>query len=170
MFWIVVLQKTFESPLNCKEDKPVNPKGNQLWIFIGKTDAETKALILWPPDVKSWLIGNDPAAGKDWRQEKKGATEDEMVGWHHQFNGNQFEQTPGDGEGQGSLACWNPWGHKESDTTEWLNNNSIVSIVVYTSIPNSQLIPPLPPWCPYICSLIWVFVSVSPIRSSIPFF
>ena len=113
---IVVLEKTPESPLDCKEIKPVNTKGNQPWIFIGRTDAETQALILWPPDVKSWLTGKDPDAGKDWRQEK-GMTEDEMVGWHHWLNGHEFEQTPGDSEGQGSLACCSPWGLQESDRT-----------------------------------------------------
>ena len=101
----------------------VNPKGNQPWIFIGRTDAKAEALILWPPTAKSWLIGKDPNAGKDRRQEKKGMTEDEMIRWHHWFNGHEFEKVPGDGEGQGSLACCSPWGHKESDMTEWLKNN-----------------------------------------------
>jgi len=105
----LVLEKTLESPLDYKEIKPVNPKGNQPWILIGRTDAEAEAPILWPPDVKSWLIGKDPDAGKDWGQEK-GATENEMVQWHHWINGHEFEQTPGDGERQGSLACYSPWG------------------------------------------------------------
>ena len=118
--WTVLLEKTLESPLNYKEIKPVNPKGNQTWIFIGRTDAETEAPILWPPDVKNWLIEKDPDAGKDWRQEEKGTTEDEMVGWHHQLDGHEFEQAPGVGDGQGSLVCCSPWSHKESDTTEWL--------------------------------------------------
>ena len=103
-FWTVVLEQTLESPLDSKEIKPFNPKGNQSWIFIGRTDAEAEALILWPPDAKSWLILKDPDAGKDWGQ-KKGATEDEMTGWHHWLNGHEFEQTLGDTEGQGSLAC-----------------------------------------------------------------
>ena len=120
----VVLEKTLESPLNCKEIKPVNPKGNQSWIFIGRTDAEAEAPKLWPPDVKSWLIRKDPDAGKDWRQEEKGTTEEKMVGWHHWLTGHEFEQTLKDGKGQGSLACCSPWGHKELDTTEWLNNNN----------------------------------------------
>ena len=107
--------------LDCKEIQPVHPKGNQSWIFIGRTDVETETLILWPPDGKNWLIGKDPDAGKDWRQEEKGMTEDEMVGWHHRLNGCEFEQASGVGEGQGSLACCSPWGRKESDTTEWLN-------------------------------------------------
>ena len=109
----------FWSPLDGKEIKPVNPKGNQTWILIGRTDAETP--ILWPPDVNSQLIGKDPDAGKDWRQEEKGVTEDEMVGWHHWLNRHEFEQAPGVGNGQGSLVCCSPWGRKESDTTEWLN-------------------------------------------------
>ena len=99
----------------------VNPKGNQSWIFIGRTDAEAEVPILWPPDGKNWLIGKDPDAGKDWRQEEKGTTEDEMVGWHYQFNGHEFEQALGVGDGQGGLGSCSPWGHKESDTTERLN-------------------------------------------------
>ena len=117
----MVLEKTLESPLDCKEIHPVNPKGNQSWIFIGRTDAETKTPILWAPDVKEWLIGKDPDAGKDWRQEEKETTEDEMVRWHQWLNEREFEQAPGVGDGQGSLACCSPWGRKELDTTEWLN-------------------------------------------------
>ena len=109
-FWTVVLEKTLESPLDCKEIQPVHPKGNQSWIFIARTDAEAETPILWPPDAKNWLIRKDPDAGKDWRREEKGMTEDEMVGWHHPLNGHKFEQTPGDGDGQGSLACRSPWG------------------------------------------------------------
>ena len=109
-FQIVVLEKTLKSPLDCKGIKPVNPKENQLWIFVRRTDAETEAPKFWPPDVKSWLIGKDPDAGKDWRWEEKGTTEDEMVRWHHWLNGHDFEYTPGVGEGQGSLACCSPWG------------------------------------------------------------
>ena len=121
--WTVVLEKALESPLDCKEIKPVHPKGNQSWIFIGRNDAE--APILWPPDVKTWLIRNDPDAGKDWRQEDKGISEDyEMVGWHHWLNEHKVEQAPGDGEGQGSLACCSPWGGKELDRTERLNNHN----------------------------------------------
>ena len=117
-----MLEKTLESSLDCKEIKRVSPKGNQPWIFIGRTDAEAGILMLWPPDVKGWLTGKDPDAGKDWRQEEKGTTEDEMIKWHHRLNGHEFEQALGDGEGRGSLVCYSPWGHKESDTTEWLNN------------------------------------------------
>ena len=120
-FWAAVLEKTLESPLDCKEIKPVNPKGNQSWIFIGRTDAKAEAPILWSPDVKNWLSGKDPDAGKDWRQEEKGTMEDEMVGWHHWLDGYEFEQTLGVDDGQGSLACCSPWGCKELETTEWLN-------------------------------------------------
>ena len=116
-----MLEKTLESPLDCKEIQSVHPKGNQSWIFLGRNDAESETPILWPPDVKSWLIGKDPAAGKDWRQEEKGTTEDEMVGWHHRLSGRGFRWTLGVGDGQGGLACYSPWGHKELDTTEWLN-------------------------------------------------
>ena len=109
------------SPLDCKEIKPVNPKENQSWIFIGRTDAEAEAPILWLPEAKSQLIIEDPDAGKDWRQEEKGKTEDEMVGWHHPLDGHEFDQAQRVGNGQGSLACCSPWDHKESDTTEQLN-------------------------------------------------
>ena len=111
-FWVVVLEKTLESPLDSKEIKPVNPKGDQSWVFIGRTDAEAETPILWPSDAKTWLPGKDPDAGEDWGQEEKGMTEDEMAGWHHQFNGHEFEQIPGDGEGQGSLACCSLWDWK----------------------------------------------------------
>ena len=107
-FWTVVLEKTLESPLGCKEIKPVNPKENQSWIFIGRTDVEAEASILWPPDVKDWLIGKVPDSGKDWRQVEKGMTEDEMVGWHHQLDWHEFERALGDGDGQGSLAYCSP--------------------------------------------------------------
>ena len=120
-FWTVVLEKTLESPLDCKEIQPVYPKGDQSWVFIGRTDAEAEAPILWPPDAKSWLIGKDHDAEKDWKWEEKGKTEDEMVGWHHQLNGHEFGWTPGVGDGQGVLACCSPWGHKEFDMTERLN-------------------------------------------------
>ena len=108
-FWIVVL-KTLESLLDCKEIKPVNPIGNQSRILIGRTDAEAEAPILWPTYAKSWLIRKDPDAGKDWRQEERGMTEDEMVGWHHQLDGHEFEQALGVGDGQGTLACCSSWG------------------------------------------------------------
>ena len=125
-FWTVVLEKTLESPLDCKEIQPVHPKGNQSWTFIGRTDAKAEAPILWPPDVKNWLIGKDPDAGKDWKQEEKGTIKDEMIGWHHWFDGHEFEKALSIGDGQGSLACCSPWGHKESDTNDWtkLNNKT----------------------------------------------
>ena len=115
-FWTVVLEKTFESPLDCKEIQPVNPKGNQPWIFIRRTYAEADTPILWPPDSKSQLTVKDPDAGKEWRWKEKGATEDKMIRWHHWLNGHEFEQTLGDSEGKGSLACCNPRGQEESDT------------------------------------------------------
>ena len=121
--WTVVLEKTLGSPLDFKEIQPVHPKGDQSWVFTGRTDAEAETPILWPPDAKNWLIGKDPDAGRDWGQEEKGTTEDEMAGWHHQSNGYVLGQTLGDGEGQGSLMCWSPWGHEELDTTWQPNNN-----------------------------------------------
>ena len=120
-FWTVVLEKTLESSLDCEEIKRVNPKGNQSWIVIGRIDATAETTILWPPDAKNWLLGKDPDAGQDWGQEEKRMTEDEMVGWHHWLGGHEFEQALGVGDGQGSLMCCSPWGHKESGTTEWLN-------------------------------------------------
>ena len=120
-FWTVVLEKTLASPLDCKNIQPVHSKGDQSWVFIGRNDAETETPVLWPPYAKSWLIGKDSAAGSDWGQEEKGTTEDEMAGWHHWLDGCEFEWTPGDGDGQGGLACCDLWGRKESDTTEWLN-------------------------------------------------
>ena len=125
-----VLEKTFESPLDCKEIQPVHPKGDQSWVFFERSDVEAETPILWPPDEKSWLIWKDPDAGKDWEQEEKGTTEDEMVGWHHQLDGHGFGLTLGVGDGQGHLACCGSWGHKESDTTEWLNWTELWSIFI----------------------------------------
>ena len=122
-FWTVVLEKTLESPLDCKETQPVHPKGNQSWIFIGMTDAEAETLILRPPDAKIWVIWKDPEAGKDWRQEGKGKTEDEMVGWHQRLNGHELEQVLGVGDGHGSLVWCSPWCHKELDMTEWTDSH-----------------------------------------------
>ena len=127
-FWTVLLEKTLESSLDSKKIKPVNPKGNQSLIFTGRTDAEAEAPILQAPDGKNWLFGKDPDAGKDWRQEEKGTTEDEMVGWHYQLDGLEFEQPWGVSDGQGSLACCSPWGHKESDMIEWLNWTEVKKI------------------------------------------
>ena len=120
------LEKTLESPLECKEIQPVHSKGNQSWIFIGRTDVEAETPILWPPDANNWLIWKDPNAGKDWGQEEKGTTEDEMVGWHHQLNGHGFGWTLGVGDGQEGLACWGSWGHKELDTTERLSWTELI--------------------------------------------
>ena len=119
-FSTVVLEKTLESSLDCKEIKPVNPKGSQSWIFIRRTDAEAEYPIIWPPDAKNWLIGKDPDAGKDWRQEKR-VKKDKTVGWHHWLDRHEFEQAPGVGDGQASLACYSSWGHKEADRSEPMN-------------------------------------------------
>ena len=118
-FSTVVLEKTLESPLDCKEIQSVHPKGDQSWVFIGRTDVEAETPILWPPDAKSWLIWKDPDAGKDWEQEEKGTTEDEMVGWHHRLDGHGFGWTPRVGDGQGGLACCDSWSCKESVGRDW---------------------------------------------------
>ena len=133
-FWTVVLDKTLESPLNCQEIQLVHPKEDQSWVYIGRTGVEAKTLILWPPDVKSWLIWKDPDAGKDWRQEDEGTTEDEMAGWHHWLNGHGFGWTPGVGDGQGGLVCCGSRSCKESDMAEWLNwteHSSIPLLGIY---------------------------------------
>ena len=118
-FWTVVLEKALESPLDCKEIQPVHPKGDQSWVFFGRTDVEAETLIFWPPDAKSWFIGKEPDTGKDWGQEEKGTTEDEMIGWHHRLNGH------GSWWWTRRLVCCSPWGHKEPDTTEWLTELSM---------------------------------------------
>ena len=120
-FWTVVLEKTLESPLDCKKVQPVHPKGDQSWVFFGRNDAKSETPVLWPPNVKSWLIGKGPDAGRDSGQEEKGMMEDEMAGCHHWLGGHEFEWTPGVGDGQGGLVCCSSWGHKELETTEWLN-------------------------------------------------
>ena len=119
-FWTVVLEKTLESLLD-NEIQPVNPKGDQSWVFIWRTDAEAETPILWPPYTKRWLIGKDPHAGRDWGQEEKGTTEDEMAGWHHWLDGHEFEWTPGIVDGQGGLVFCDSWGYKQSDMTEHVN-------------------------------------------------
>ena len=124
-FWTVLLDKTLESPLDCKEVQPVLSKGDQSWEFIGRTDGKAETPILWPPHAKSWLIGKDSDAGRDWGQEEKGTTEDEMAGWHHRLDGHECEWTPGVGDGQGGLACCDSWGHKESNMTEQLNQTEL---------------------------------------------
>ena len=120
-FWTVLLEKTLESPLDWKEVQPVHPKGNQSWVFIGRTYVEAETPILWLPDAKSWLIWKDPDTWKDWRQKERGMTKDEMAGWHHQLDGREFEWTLGVGNGQGGLVCCGPWRREELDTTERLN-------------------------------------------------
>ena len=152
MLWTAVLEKTLEGPLDYKETKSVNPKGNQPWILIGRTDAEAETPIIWPPDAKSQLIRKDPNAGKDWRWEEKGTTEDEVVKWHHWLNGQEFEQTPGETEGQGSPVCFSPWSCKEWDTTEPLNNNN-----TWRSSGSH-----LPVWG------VWAWFLVSELRSYMP--
>ena len=124
-FWTVVLDKTLESPLDCKEIQPVHSEGDQPWDFFGKNDAKAETPVLWPPHARSWLIGKDSDAGRDWGQEEKGTTEDEMAGWHHWLNGRESEWTPGIGDGQGGLACCDSWGRKESDATERLNRTEL---------------------------------------------
>ena len=120
-FWTVVLEKTLEGPLDCKEIQPVHSKVDQPWVFFGRNDAKAETQVLWPPHVKSWFIGKDSDAGRDWGQEEKGTTEDEMAGWHHRLDAPEFEWTLGVGDGQGGLACYDSWGRKESDTAERLN-------------------------------------------------
>ena len=130
-FWTVVLELTLVSTFYCKEIKPVHPKGNQSWILIGRTNAEAETPILWPPDAKNWLIWKDPNAGKDWRQEEKGTTENEMVGWHHQLNEHEFDQAPGVGDGQGSLACCSPWGCRVGH--DWATELTEQNIITFQS-------------------------------------
>ena len=130
-FWTVVLEKTLESPLDCKEIQPVHPKGNQSWVFIGRTDVAAETPMFWPPDATNWLIWKDPGAGKVWRCEEKRTTEDEMVWWHHWLNGHEFEQALGGVDGQGSLSCCSPWGCKESDTIEGLNWTEQLQVPFY---------------------------------------
>ena len=152
-FGIVVLEKTLENPLDTKEIKAVHPKGNQSLIFTGGTDVEAEAPIYWSPDAKSQLIGKDSDAGKDWGQEEKGMTEDEMVGWHHWLDGHELEQAPGVGDGQGSLACYNPWGCKELDMTEWLNELNWTW--VWASLVTQTVKNPPAVWETWVQSLGW---------------
>ena len=150
-FQTVMLEETLESPLDSKEIKLINPKGNQPWIFIGRIDAEAEAPILWSPVSKRWLTGKDPDIGKDWGQEERGAAEDEMVGWHHQLNGHKSVQTLGDSEGQGSLVCCNPRGHQESETTEQLNNNNHImpKIIFILDVYGGEKCKNSSIWCTY---------------------
>ena len=130
-FWTVMLEKTLESPLECKEIQPVHSKGDQSWVFFGRTDAKAETPILWPPHMMSWLIGKDCDVERDWGQEEKATTEDEMAGWHPGLNGHEFGWTPGVGDGQGGLACCDSWGLKESDTTERLNWTDWYSCAIF---------------------------------------
>ena len=127
-FWTVVLEKTLESPLDCNEIQPVHPKGDQSWVFIGRTDVEADTPIFWSPDAKSWLIWKDPDARKDWGQEEKGTTEDKRVGWHHRLNEHGLGWTPGVGDGQGGLVCCGSWGRKVLDMTEQLNWTELIPL------------------------------------------
>ena len=129
--WTVVLEKTLESPLDCKEIQPVHSEGDQPWDFFGRNDAKAETPLLWPPHAKSWLTGKDSDAGRDWGQEEKGTTEDEMAGWHHWLDGHESEWTLGVCDGQGGLACCDSWGRKESDTTEWLNWTELIVEFTY---------------------------------------
>ena len=126
-------------PLDCKEIQPVHPKGDQFWVFFGRNDAKAETPILWPAHAKSWLIGKDPDAGRDWGQEEKGTTEDEIAGWHHRLDGHEFEWTPGVGDGQGGLACCNSWGRKESDTTERLNWTELIQFSIFFFYGNKEV-------------------------------
>ena len=164
--WTVVWEMTLESPLDCKEIQPIHPKGDQSWVFIGRTDAEAETPILSLPHVKGWLIGKDPDVGEDWRWEEKGTTENEMVGWHHRLNGHEFGWTLGVGNGQGGLACCSPWGCKESDTTERLNWTELKQI--WTKIRSSKHIRPLLDIVKntYACSFLLLILPL--ILSSLP--
>ena len=136
-FWTLVLEKTLESPLDCREIQSVHPKGDQSWVFIGRTDVEAETPILWPPDAMSWLIWKDPDAGKGWRWEEKWTTEHEMVGWHHRLNGHEFKQTPGDSGGQRNLVGYSPWGCQEIWLSDWIKPGKILAIKLL----NNQRLP-----------------------------
>jgi len=161
------VEKTLESPLDCKEIQPLHPKGDQSWVFFGRTDVEAETPVLWPPHVKSWLIGKDSDAGRDWGQEEKGTTEDEMVGWHHGLDGHEFEWTVGVGDGQGGLVCCDSWGHKDWDTTEWLNWTELFlycnKAVLITEKNSKHLIECLNKWKSL--SRVWLFATPRTIES-----
>ena len=139
-FWTVVLEKSLESPLDCKEIQPVHSEGDQPWDFFGRNDAKAESPVLWPPHVKSWLIGKDTDAGRDWGWEEKGTTEDEMAGWHHWFDGRESEWSPGVGDGKGGLACCDSWGRKESDMTELLIWSDLITTNYHIVQSSSELI------------------------------
>ena len=169
-FWTLVLEKILESPLECKEIQPVHPKGNQSWLFIGRTDAEAETPILWPTDAKNWLIGKDPDVGKDWMWEEKGRTEDEMVGWHHWLNGHEFEQALGVGDEQESLMCCRPWGsqrvrHDWATELNWSNSQKnffFKSPLPQLPLCHSILILPCLTFC---CLHLFMAASVSTLRT-----
>ena len=155
MLWTVVLKKTLESPLDCKDIQPLHSKGDQSWVFFGRTDAEAENAILWPPHVKSWFTGKDPDAGRDWGQEEKGTTEDEMAGWHHRLNTHEFGWNLGVGNGQGGLACCDSWGCKESDMTEQLNWTELNRLYWVCVIPVGGT------------KLIWLFIQIPALWKSL---
>ena len=155
----MVLEKTLESPLDCKEIQPVHLKGDRSWVFFGRNDADAETPVLWPPHAKSWLLGKDPDAGRDWGQEDKGTTVNEMVGWYHRFNGHEFEWTPGVGDGQGGLACCGSWGCKESDMTEQLNWAELNSFY-FTNCPSMKILKFLFETSFQALSLILIFKNV----------
>ena len=155
-FWTVVLEKTLESLLDCKEIQPVHSEGDQSWVFFGRTDTEAETPILWSPHAKGWLIGKDSDAGRDWGQEEKGTTEDEMAGWHHQLDGHEFEWTPGIGDGQGGLAFHDSWGCNESDTIEWLNWTELYHIL--NNSKNTRGANEAPFWSEYCQAATWVIM------------
>ena len=168
MVWTVVLEKTLESPLDCKEIQLVHSEGDQPWDFFGRTDAEAETPVLWPPHAKSWLIGKDSDAGRDWGQEEKGTTEDEMAGWHHWLDGHESEWTLGVGDGQGGLVCCDSWDRKESDTTERLNCTALnwtSKLLKYSMCICWSTCLPSPEMCslgtgPVLCSCLHIWCPV----------
>ena len=145
-FWTVVLEKTLENPLGYKEIEPIHSKGDQSWVIFGRNDAKAETPVLWPPHAKSWLIGKDSDARRDWGQEEKGMTEDEMAGWHHCLNGHEFEWTLGVGDGQGGLVCCDSWGHKESNKTERLNWTELELRIKWFAKDHTAILNRVRPW------------------------
>ena len=168
-FWTVVLEKTLESPLDCKEIQPVHSEGDQCWVFIGRTNAEAETPKLWPPHAKGWLIGKDPDAGRDWGQEK-GTTEDEMAGLHHCLDAHEFGWTPGVGDGQMEMVCCDSWGQKESDMTEWLNWTEYVFYVLTFHIKNKVMLSQNTVSYKCIYNVIWKYLWLIPhgVQSQVP--
>ena len=160
-----MFEKTLESPLDCKDVPPVLPKGNQSWIFIGRTDAKAETPVPWPPHTKSWFIGKDSDAGRDWGQEEKGTTEDEMAGWRHRLDGCEFEWTPGIGDGQGGLVCYSSWGCKVSDTTERLNWTEL-NWVNIKFIDTGGKAEAMVSSCTFMMSYEWLALELSPFEEA----